>query len=367
MAVAALTVAETGDEKVKRQSRKKFRCRPTKIAGVGKPTRICREHSTTEGSEELASPMDRSKLKPFSGSGPIWTIATMKERSSIIEPQETVEFESDSGSKREKHKDADEDCDGDGGNTEQHQENSENNGVDEDFIEDPTSAGESVRTTSQDVQSSMFDQVEPIYQNTKKKHTPGIIYLSYIPEGLTVAKAREILSVFGNVGRIYFEPIKRLDRKTRPNHRFAEGWVEFEKKRIAKMVAESLNAKPVGGKRRAPYHDALWSMKYLHRFRWPHLSERLAYEKAVKDQRLRTEIAHAKREASYYARALERSIRLRKKRKKEINQTANSGNDGSLLDAYANVRLKKTEREIRQAKNQSLQVDKKLLMSIFSK
>merc|ERR1711994_610003 len=85
-------------------------------------------------------------------------------------------------------------------------------------------------------------------------------------------------------------------------------------KRMAKSVAETLNCNPVGGKRRSKAHDELWNIKYLPRFKWIHLSERLAYEAAVKQQRLRTEISQVKREAEHFKNSVERK---RKKSKKE--------------------------------------------------
>ena len=194
--------------------------------------------------------------------------------------------------------------------------------VSEQFAAKSSDDDQSELSDSKDIEVQRIQEAESDREDAgpgrpKKKSTPGIVYLNYIPQGLTVAKTREILSEFGEVGRMYFEPVKKLNQKTRPTHRFSEGWVEFKKKKVAKRVAEVLNAKPVGGKRRAPYHDCLWSIKYLNRFRWTHLSERLSYEKAVKDQRLRTEIAKAKREASYYAKVLEQSIRMKRKRRAE--------------------------------------------------
>jgi len=47
------------------------------------------------------------------------------------------------------------------------------------------------------------------------------------------------------------------------NQTFTEGWIEFEKKRHAKAVAQMLNNKPVGGKKSKEYHDHLWNIKYL--------------------------------------------------------------------------------------------------------
>ena len=55
------------------------------------------------------------------------------------------------------------------------------------------------------------------------------------------------------------------------------------------------------------------------RFKWTHLSERLAYEKAVHHQRLRTEISQAKREADFFKSNVEKSKRLARKRKQDSN------------------------------------------------
>lgn len=54
-------------------------------------------------------------------------------------------------------------------------------------------------------------------------------------------------------------------------------------------------------------------MKYLPRFKWAHLNERLAYEKAVHQQRMRTEIAQVKRETNYFIESVEKSKKLKRK------------------------------------------------------
>lgn len=57
--------------------------------------------------------------------------------------------------------------------------------------------------------------------------------------------------------------------------KFTEGWVEFLSKRVAKRVARGLNNTPVGRKKRSYYHDDLWNLKYLPKFRWTHLAEKI--------------------------------------------------------------------------------------------
>lgn len=50
--------------------------------------------------------------------------------------------------------------------------------------------------------------------------------------------------------------------------------------------------------------------QYLHRFTWSHLSEHLAFERQVRRQRLRAEVAQAKRETDFYLRSVERGQRF---------------------------------------------------------
>ena len=51
--------------------------------------------------------------------------------------------------------------------------------------------------------------------------------------------------------------------------------MEFHDKRVAKTVALMLNNTPIGGKKRSYYHDDLWNIKYLSKFRWTHLTEKI--------------------------------------------------------------------------------------------
>jgi hypothetical protein len=56
---------------------------------------------------------------------------------------------------------------------------------------------------------------------------------------------------------------------------FTEAWVEFMNKALAQRVARSLNARPIGGKKSDFFASDLWNMKYLKRFKWSDLTERL--------------------------------------------------------------------------------------------
>ncbi|XP_072883275.1 activator of basal transcription 1 isoform X1 [Hemitrygon akajei] len=159
----------------------------------------------------------------------------------------------------------------------------------------------------------------------QRRPIPGVIYLGYIPPGMELGLLRKMMSAFGEVGRIFLqladEKKPRRKKKTGSLGKdFTEGWVEFQNKAVAKRVARSLHNTPIGTKKRSRFHDDLWNMKYLHRFKWIHLSERLAYEKLVKRQRLRVEVSQAKRETNFFLQNVEKSKNLEKlqelKRKK---------------------------------------------------
>ena len=69
---------------------------------------------------------------------------------------------------------------------------------------------------------------------------------------------------------------KRRQRfKKNRKRNYTEGWVEFADKRVAKATAMVLNNTQIGGKKRYYYHDDIWNMKYLPKFHWSHLTERI--------------------------------------------------------------------------------------------
>ncbi|KAG6454918.1 pre-rRNA-processing protein esf2 [Manduca sexta] len=149
----------------------------------------------------------------------------------------------------------------------------------------------------------------------KKTRKRGIVYLSTIPPYMNVAKIREIFSQHGDIGRIYLQPSnKQGEKRKRIPNQFTEGWVEFQKKRVAKEVAAKLNNTKIGTRKKSRYYDMIWNIKYIPRFKWIHLSERLAYEKAALKQRLRVEIAQAKKEAHYLQNNVEKSKKIKKKK-----------------------------------------------------
>ncbi|XP_051824236.1 activator of basal transcription 1-like [Antechinus flavipes] len=202
-----------------------------------------------------------------------------------------------------------------------------------------------------------------------KRVVPGIIYLGHIPPCFRPLHVRNLLSVHGEIGRVFFQPEDRSGRrrKTRSSSAgrrlrqdYTEGWVEFRDKRVAKLVVASLHNTPMGAQRRSPYRYDLWNLKYLHRFKWSHLSERLAYERHVRQQRLRAEISQAKRETDFYLQSVEKSKHFLKKAEAAL---ASRGEDSVVAEKSWSFIQRPTEMEIRkhreiptsQAREQQLQ------------
>lgn len=61
-----------------------------------------------------------------------------------------------------------------------------------------------------------------------------------------------------------------------------------------------LNNTQVSTRKKSKHYDYIWNIKYLSNFKWTHLHERLAYEKASRRQKLRAEIQLAKKKTNYF-------------------------------------------------------------------
>ncbi|KAG0698865.1 hypothetical protein DFH29DRAFT_939563 [Suillus ampliporus] len=153
----------------------------------------------------------------------------------------------------------------------------------------------------------------------------GVIYISRIPPGMRPAKVRHLMSAHGEVGRVYLQQedakrayLRRKYTSTKKPH-FTEGWVEFKDKKVARSVAEMLNAQPIGGKKGTRWRDDVWTMKYLPKFKWNMLTEQIAHEAAIHTAKLRVELAQSKTEQREYLKNVElaRVLDKRNERRKE--------------------------------------------------
>ncbi|GAB0098409.1 pre-rRNA-processing protein esf2-like [Sergentomyia squamirostris] len=176
-----------------------------------------------------------------------------------------------------------------------------------------TTAGKFVRL------SGAMENVESS-EKPEKKRKKGIIYISNIPRYMTVSIMKELLGEFGKIGRVYLQNNKKdgddqAKKMKKSRRKYTEGWVEFESKKVAKLIALRLNGKPISTRKGSKFCDILWNLKFLSGFKWLHLSERLTFEKAVYRQRLQAEVSMARKEANFYGDNLDRSDKMRKRKK----------------------------------------------------
>lgn len=109
---------------------------------------------------------------------------------------------------------------------------------------------------------------------------------------------------------------EKKSKKKKIAKKFTEGWVEFERKSVAKKVAQLLNNQQVSTRKKSKQYDSIWNIKYLSGFKWTHLHERLAYEKAARRQKIREEIRLAKKKTNYFTANLDKN----KKNKNVVNK-----------------------------------------------
>jgi ESF2/ABP1 family protein len=100
-------------------------------------------------------------------------------------------------------------------------------------------------------------------------------------------------------------------------------------KRVAKTVAATLNNQIMGGKKSNYYHDDIWNLKYLSKFKWIHLNEQLAYERQERQKKLQMETEQAKKEIGAYLRNVDQSKMLQAMEQKRKRKAIGDSNGGS--------------------------------------
>lgn len=137
---------------------------------------------------------------------------------------------------------------------------------DSEDIEDEIPANEKVSKKK----SRMRKEAEEYASSLARR---GVIYMSRVPPFMKPNKLRTMLEPYGEITRLFLAEEDSAARKRRKqsggngSKQFVEGWIEFADKKIARRVAESLNAKIMGGKKGDYYHDDMWNLKYLKNFK----------------------------------------------------------------------------------------------------
>ena len=84
------------------------------------------------------------------------------------------------------------------------------------------------------------------------------------------------------------------------------------------MCAIALNGTLIGGKKRHNlFHDDIWTLRYLPKFKWHNLTEKLSYDQKVREQRLKVEMAHDRKEVGFFMEKVDLKKRLDKMQEKK--------------------------------------------------
>lgn len=156
--------------------------------------------------------------------------------------------------------------------------------------------------------------------DSSKRRKPGIIYLSTIPATFNVMKIKSYFSEFGELGRVFLQTDNNDKKKNNPKkgQHYTEGWIEFKSKRKAKWVTLMLNGHQVGGKKKDPCYDELWNIKYLPRFKWAFLNQRLEYERESYRQRMGAAVSQVHQEADHFIKVSDISEKKKEKKKRKL-------------------------------------------------
>lgn len=173
---------------------------------------------------------------------------------------------------------------------------------------------------------------EKLKEFNAKIEKTGIVYISRIPPRMAPRKLRRLLSRFkAEVGRIYFsaeDPYLRKKRRINGGTRqklYTEGWIEFMDKNKAKTLVKMINNTQMDPKKRSYHHEDLWNLKYLPKFKWSHLTERIAYEKQVRTKKLQAEVALSKKINQQYISKVEKAKMIQKMEDKKLSQAQEEG------------------------------------------
>ncbi|KAJ1440500.1 hypothetical protein B484DRAFT_323038, partial [Ochromonadaceae sp. CCMP2298] len=190
------------------------------------------------------------------------------------------------------------------------------------------------------VRGKLLKEAQEYKEKLEKR---GVIYMSRVPPFMKPNKARNIFEQYGEVTRLYLAEEASMQRQKRKENggngskQFCEGWIEFSSKKIAKRVAESLNNTAIGSKKGDFYHDDIWNLKYLRKFKWDYLTEKVAYEKRVKENKLKVAMMQAKRANAEIVDQIEKAavqkhIQERKRKRQEETGGVDVGKAPRALD-----------------------------------
>lgn len=174
--------------------------------------------------------------------------------------------------------------------------------------------------------------------SSRVAYKPGVIYLSRIPPFMKPPTLRRLLSPHGIILRIFLTPephsiyLKRRSLGGNKKRSFIDGWVEFSRRKDARICAEALNATTIGG--RGWYGDDVWNIRYLKKFTWEDLMGGVRREEREREERIRVGLGREGRERAEFLHGVERAKieetrRAKASKKIKHDEAIAEGEDGS--------------------------------------
>lgn len=105
---------------------------------------------------------------------------------------------------------------------------------------------------------------------------------------------------------------------------FIDGWVEFSRRKDARVCAEAINAQTIGG--RGWYGDDLWNVRYLKGFAWEDLMAGVRREEREREEKVRVGLGREGRERAEFLRGVERG-KIEERRRERMKTRGKSGED----------------------------------------
>ena len=167
----------------------------------------------------------------------------------------------------------------------------------------------------------------------------GVIYLSRIPPFMRPHTVRQLLSTHGTITRLFLTPeapASYASRKKSGGNKkrsFIDGWVEFSRKKDAKICVEAINGHIVGGKKGGWYRDDVWNAKYLRGFGWEDLMESVRREEREREEKIRVGVSREGKERREFLRGVEMGKVEEGKRKKKEDREARKGGQSEVDQA----------------------------------
>jgi len=183
-------------------------------------------------------------------------------------------------------------------------------------------------------QSKPFTKRKILSSTTTPGPKPGVIYLSRVPPFMRPSTVRTLLSAHGPIIKLFLTPeppsayLTRRKHGGNKKHSYIDGWVEFSRKKDAKVCVDAINGQIVGGKKGGWYRDDVWNARYLRGFGWGDLMGQVRQEEREREERVRVGLGREGRERGEFLRNLERAgvdETRKKKREKRKGKEEESG------------------------------------------